>query len=144
MTRETSIEAYHKVKETGMLSTLRLAVFKILCDHGPLTAGEMRKFGGAGMNSGVYGTRLSELVKMGVVKEVEPRPCDVTGHRSIVWDITNEMPVKLPKKVSRKEQKEIVLELIATHGKRGIPTSDEEIGLYMGELREIYKKVRDL
>jgi len=143
-TRETSIEAYHKVKETGLLSTLRLAVFKILCEHGPMTAGEMRKFGGAGMNSGVYGTRLSELQRMGVVKEVETRPCNVTGHRAIVWDITHEMPVKLEKKLSRKERKQVVMDLIVTHGKRSIPLSDEEITLYKGELREIYKRVRDL
>lgn len=144
MTRETSIEAYHKVKETGLLSTLRLAVFKILCENGPMTAGEMRKFTVPGMNSGVYGTRLSELQRMGVVMEKETRPCNVTGHRAIVWDITHEMPVKLEKKLTRKEQKKKLMDLIVVHAKRPIPHSEEEIELYLMELRQIYKNVRDL
>jgi len=142
--RETSIEAYHKVKETGMLSTLRLAVFEILCKHGPMTAGEMRNYGGADMNSGVYGTRLSELERMGVVQELETRKCSTTGHRAIVWGITHEMPVKLEKKVSRKERRENILEAITTHGKKEIPIMPEELETYKNELRDIYIMVRDL
>jgi len=144
-TRETSIEAYYKVKETGLLSTLRLEVFKILCEHGAMTAGEMRDYcGDKVINSGVYATRLSELLRMGVIKEVGKRPCNKTGFTAIVWDITGDMPKALPKKLTRKEKKEAVLNKIATHGNRELPTSSEEINLYKNELREIYRDIQKL
>ncbi len=95
MARETSIEAYHRVKETGILSSLRLKVFEILCFHGPMTANEMRQFGDPNANSGVYSTRLSELREMKIVRESPKRPCKTTGYNAIVWDVITEgIPIK--------------------------------------------------
>ena len=145
MTRQTSIDAYYKVKESGLLSTLRLKVYKIVCEHGPMTAGEMRDYTDKDIpHSGVYTTRLSELQRWGVIKEVGKRPCKTTGFTAIVWDITGDMPVKPQKKLSRKERKELVMEKLVVHGKKSIPNTAEDINLYKNELRDIYRNVRDL
>lgn len=92
--RQTSIQAFYKVKASGILSKLRLKVYEIVCYHGPLTANEMRGHVNTEANSGVFSTRLSELQRMGAVKVVGKRPCNTTGHVALVWDITGDMPVK--------------------------------------------------
>ena len=92
--RQTSIQAFYKVKESGILSKLRLKVYEIVCYHGPLTANEMRKYADSEANSGVFSTRLSELQRMGAVETVGKRPCNTTGHVALVWDITGDMPTK--------------------------------------------------
>lgn len=136
MTRETSIEAYYKAKELGVISGRRLEVYKILCEHGPMTAGEILGYNDS-VHSGVYTTRLSELKAMGAIKEVGKRPCNKTGFTAIVWEITGDMPVKPAKKPTRKERKEVILEDIIALGKKLTSESDKE------ELRAIYVSVRD-
>ena len=100
--RPTSVEAYHKAEESGLLSKLRLKVFKILCDHGPMTANEMRMFGDSNANSGVYSTRLSELERMKIVAATSERACKTTGNKALLWDITNNHPIKLDKRETKK------------------------------------------
>ena len=142
MTRETSIEAYHKAKALGVISGRRLEVYKILCEHGPMTAGEILGYNNS-VHSGVYTTRLSELKAMGAIKEIGKRACDKTGFTAIVWEITGDMPVKPPKKLTRKEKKEKVLDKIVALGKKPMPTTVVEFQLYKKELRVIFVTIRD-
>lgn len=110
--RPTSIEAYYKVKDSGLLSKLRFKVFEIICQYGPMTANEMRMYASPDVNSGVFSTRLSELERMRVVNVVGVRACKTSGYNAMVWDITGDTPIKLiPKKYKSKEQKK--KELIA-------------------------------
>lgn len=109
MTRETSIQAYYKVKESGLLSTVRLKVYEILCYHGPMTAMELAQHTGHKGNSGVYTTRLSELERMGAITTIGERPCSTTGHTALVWEITHRMPTKHPKRITKQEKKDRVI-----------------------------------
>lgn len=44
MTRNTSVEAYHKIKEEGLIGKRQMQVYEILFEHGPLTNSEVWAF----------------------------------------------------------------------------------------------------
>lgn len=104
-TRQTSIEAYTKAKESGLLSELRLKVYEMLCLHGQLTANEVRIHASQhNVNSGVFSTRFSELERMGVIKAIGTRKCSVSGHNALVWEITGDMPKKFDRGETRSQK----------------------------------------
>lgn len=100
MTRDTSIEAYHAIKESGLLSAKRWQVYDILFEHGPLTATGISKYildfdtaiGSAHRN---VHARLDELKKMTVVAEVGKTTCPLTNMTVYKFDVTENMPVPL-------------------------------------------------
>lgn len=108
MVRETSIECYRKIKEQGLLSQLRLEVYDVLYNYGPLTAGEMwsRFFIKQRQRSSIS-ARFSELEEMGCVKVTSERPCGYTGKVSIAWDVTSELPRPLKKYVQETKNQKI-------------------------------------
>lgn len=99
--RQTSIEAYRKIKEEGLLSKARLDVYKALYECGPATAMEIFNFmaqrRGNKVAANVY-ARLSELRSVGVVRELGTVNCSTTKMNVIQWDVTNKLPIKLDKK----------------------------------------------
>lgn len=122
MTRRTSIEAYHQIKDEGLLTEARLVVYEILFERGPLTAGEvflwMRRMNqGHTVVKGSVCARLTELRDTGVVAEVGKRECELTGHTAILWDVTENIPFKLEKRKSKdaviREKDEIIANLKA-------------------------------
>ncbi len=99
--RPTSAEAYRLAEESGLLSRMRLEVFRFLCFKGPSTQHEIDVgCAGQGERAASYHKRVSELVKMGVVAEVGQRPCTITKNQAVVWDVTGRMPTSLPPRVS--------------------------------------------
>lgn len=102
MVRETSIEIYNKIKETGVLSRRRFEVYGVLFENGPLTGGQVKKILVSKQYvNGVSETvrnRITELVKMGAVKELGSVPCPVTGNTSILFDVTANYPKKIKTK----------------------------------------------
>ena len=104
MTRDTSIEAYRKIKEEGLLSKLRFSVYECLYQHGPMTQGEVwsRYFHHRQRHD--IGPRFAELLKRGVIKNVAYRPCTLTGNVSMVWDVTSNLPSEPIKTISKREQ----------------------------------------
>lgn len=106
MSRQTSIETYHKIKEEGLLSQRRWQIYDILFHNGPMTAGEifdygLRKFIWSRAVKGGICARLTELRQLGVAVELEPRECKVSGQVTILWELNNKLPVKWdkPKKI---------------------------------------------
>lgn len=55
--------------------------------------------------------RLNELVEMGCAREVQTRPCKVTGNRVIEYDVTSKMPKKLERKEPTKLKRVNALKL---------------------------------
>ncbi len=123
MTRDTSVEAYREIKENGLLSKQRWEVYDLLFEYGPRTAAELwqvsprrhtQDYRPANIN------RLGELRDCGVVKELEPRKCSVTGRRVIVWDVTRYTPVKPVKKCRESKavlaEREACAEIAWRHG----------------------------
>lgn len=105
--RRTSIDAYNKIKENGLLSRRRLEVYEVLFYNGPLTSGEafqlLNKLSPI-RNLTQSRARFTELCQMGVIYEVRTRVCRVTGMNVIEWDVTDRLPIKLekPKRVKCK------------------------------------------
>jgi len=99
MNRRTSVAAYTKIKDQGLLSTRRFQAYEALYHHGPLTAAECwKKCPGAQIDS--IRPRMAELRDLGVIVEVGEKECSVTGMRAILWDVTEALPKKLDKKPS--------------------------------------------
>jgi hypothetical protein len=89
--RQTSIEAYHSIKNSGVLGERRTQVYVHLYKNGPCTAQEI--FKGIGCDTNQSG-RLTEMRDLGVVEEIGERECSITGHRVILWDVTSSLPKK--------------------------------------------------
>lgn len=96
MVRETSIEAYNYIKENGFISKARFDVYEHLFYHGPCTAKQVViAFVSSGIDlRGTVTPRFSELKNLGIIKEVGTTKCEESGHRVILWDVTNFMPEK--------------------------------------------------
>jgi len=102
MTRQTSIEAYNKIKDEGLLSERRWQVYDCLYDIGPATGGEVfkemkRRYGMLVPTNSNTTTRLGELRDMGVVSELGTRTCSVSSQKVILWDCTSNLPIKFEK-----------------------------------------------
>lgn len=95
--RETSVEAYEKIKASGLLSKRRWQVYDILFRCGPLTARQIAE------DFGVPGgwKRCSELQEMGLIREVGTRVDSKTQQTVLVWDVTvADTPRQLPQRQS--------------------------------------------
>lgn len=94
--RETSIKAYNTIKDNGLLSNLRWLVYSWLYNNGPSIGRKVYEALGAGSeNSGTYQTRISELVRMDVVKECGVVKSEFSGHDVLLFDVTSNLPRKL-------------------------------------------------
>ena len=100
--RETSIEAYHKIKETGLLTRLRWVVYDYLFHNGPKTQRQaVQDLSNSFESNGTFSSRFAELKRMGAVKEVGKIKCDFTGKNVYLWDVTKELPKKLEKQETK-------------------------------------------
>jgi hypothetical protein len=113
MTRQTSIDAYYEIKQSGLLSKLRFEVYEYVYNNGPSTAKAIFKglskivvaAGKEQPNSGVYTTRCSELRELGVFRELPKIKCPDSGHMVIEWDvIRTALPVAPKTKTTRQQQ----------------------------------------
>ena len=99
MMRDTSLDAYYKIRDEGLLSKRRFEVYEALVKHGPCTANELFrkwKYRSHITQQNIH-PRLGELRERGVVEEVRVKPCEVTGRMAIVWKANGKMPVKWDK-----------------------------------------------
>lgn len=99
MIRDTSIEAYEKIRAGNLLSKRRLEIYVELFDNGPMTANEIFRNirGVSSINQANIPARLNEMRWMGVVRELGTQKCSVTGNDVILWDVTAKVPEKFKK-----------------------------------------------
>lgn len=104
MIRETSTEAYHKIKEDGLLSKRRFEVYDYVFNNGPCTSKKAYKNLCAYKitNPSSYIGRFTELRNSGGLKEVGHEIDADSGMRCILWDVTKNIPVKADKKLETK------------------------------------------
>ncbi len=109
MARQTSVDAYNKAKEKGLLTGKRLAIYEVLIQNGPLTTNEIfaKLVVSSKMNHPNVHARLAELRDMDAVRELGTKKCSVTGNLVILWDVTDNVPVKFSKKLSVGQRLEI-------------------------------------
>lgn len=115
MTRQTSIDAYNKIKADGLLNGRRMQVYETLFAHGPLTARQVWRMVDPEAPTGGITTRLSELRERTCVAEVGKVIEPETGHEVILWDVTPWLPVEPPYLCSPKACQEIGDATAQTH-----------------------------
>lgn len=97
MIRDTSINAYHEIESRGLLSERRMEAYRLLFNHGPCTAMELRSLMPKGVVDSQIRARLNELRKLGVAKEIGTKRCSITSMEVIIWDVTSHIPTKILK-----------------------------------------------
>jgi hypothetical protein len=141
--RDTSIEIYRKITESGLIGQKQLDVFRIIYANGPLTGSQiskqMQSLGFVSHVSETVRNRINELRNMGVVKELGKVPCPITGNTVYQYDITGNLPVRPEKKLPKKEERAIIKALLIDIGKT-VPMSDEKKEV----LQTIWKHVKKL
>lgn len=147
MARETSIEAYRYLVESGKLSERRLQVYQILFKYGPMSGGMVVEKARAVLpisNSGTLNTRLSELREMGLAKEVGTKECEVTGRKVIYWDVTSEKEPKPLKRKNKTKEKidsfeKTLDQLRSIFLRMNMATNEGQIGIWSVEASWVYK-----
>jgi nicotinamide mononucleotide (NMN) deamidase PncC len=91
MARETSMQCYESIKNGGYLSKAQAEVWETLIAAGPATAGEIHAILHHNSRNNI-GSRISEMRSIGVVGEKGTRPCKVSGHICILWEVRDQMP----------------------------------------------------
>ena len=91
--RETSKEIFETIKQTGFLKGWRLKVYEHLFQHGPLTAQQLIEQLHP-KNRSTVDARLGELKRMAAVRNTGETTND-SGHKVLLWDVTNNSPKKL-------------------------------------------------
>lgn len=109
MTRQTSIEAYRAIEESGLLSKRRWEVYRHVWHHGPLTQNEAARILTPGNVSGTISGRFSELKEMGLLIEVGKKNDPITGKSNYLWDATDRrVPIIKEKKTQEPTYKDII------------------------------------
>jgi hypothetical protein len=102
--RETSLEAFHTIKENGLLSERRWRVYEIVFTFGPMIGSKVAEIYQANYGktsaSETIRNRLTELRDSGAIKEVGKTLDPKTGMKVLLWDVTS----KLPEKIDRKKK----------------------------------------
>lgn len=88
--RQTSLEAYQSLRDSGVLSNLRWAVYDALFHHGPMTRNELdARLKGQSTINASYSRRLTELESIGLAHRPETKLCPHTNRRCDAWDVTS-------------------------------------------------------
>lgn len=101
--RQTSVESYNFIRESGALSKLRWTVYDYIYNKGPSTQREVvLALSQEKESNGTFSSRFSELKRLGLLSEVGTTECKFTGRKVLLWDVTD----KLPRVITRREQLE--------------------------------------
>ena len=143
MIQTTSIDTYHAIKNSGLISEKRLKVFDIFYQNPKgLTGAEVseiyRRENPTSQHSETIRNRITELVQMGVLVEIGVVECQFSKRSVMKWCCVDKMPIPLEKKPTRKEQIKEILNDITAFGK-SLQSEEEKI-----VLRTIYHKVKAL
>jgi hypothetical protein len=143
MAQTTSIETYHAIKDSGLISEKRMKVFDIFYRNpNGLTGAEVseiyRQQNPTSQHSETIRNRITELVQMGVLAEVGVVECQFSKRSVMKWRCIDRMPIPLEKKVTRKEQLKEILKDVVRLGE-SLESEQDKIAL-----RSIYWKIKAL
>lgn len=113
---ENSRLAYLSIVNGGLLGRAYLAIYRYIYEHGPTTRNRLDSALCPGKSNPWPSRRLVEMERMGVLAVVGQDKTD--GTPADLWDVTDRLPVKPPKRLSlrdrvRRALKEIECELAA-------------------------------
>ena len=143
MVQKTSVETYHAIKNSGLISEKRMKVFDIFyLNPTGLTGSEVseiyRKENPTSQHSETIRNRITELFQMGVLAEVGVVECQFSKRNVMKWCCIDKMPIPLEKKLTRKEQVNEILKVITVFG-TSLKSEEDKI-----VLRTIYHKIKKL
>ena len=143
MLQKTSVETYHAIKNSGLISEKRMKVFDIFyLNPQGLTGSEVseiyRKENPTSQHSETIRNRITELFQMGVLAEVGVVECQFSKRNVMKWCCIDKMPIPLEKKLTRKEQVNEILKDITLFG-TSLKSEEDKI-----VLRTIYHKLKNL
>ncbi|WP_340156711.1 hypothetical protein [uncultured Winogradskyella sp.] len=93
--RQTSIDCYNQIKNSGLLSKRRFETYEAMVKIAPCTASEVQKSINYFDGGRDCMKRISELNKLGVIYDKGTRTCNVTGRNVVEWDLTDRLPVNV-------------------------------------------------
>ena len=142
MVQKTSIQTYHSIKNSGILSDKRMKVYEIFYEHpegltGTQVSNIFKQLHPTAQHSETIRNRITELRDMGVLSEVGMVECEFTNRQVMKFMLNDNMPVALTKKKSLNERIDDVLESITIFSSQ--LTSEQKV-----HLRNIYKQVNSL
>ena len=140
MSRQTSIDVYHRIQKEGLLSKRRWEVYDVLYRFGVQTSAEVVDR----INSSKHNVnplsqsraRFTELRDMGVVEEMGTKLCEITGNNVIAWRVTDNLPKIIIKETKAQKIKRILNDIKDL----GIRLPEE----YKQDLRLIYHEVEKI
>lgn len=91
--RHTSVETYNQIESEGLLSHMRMVVYKSIYKNGPLTISECTNIINS-IDSKSISPRFAELERVGVITDVGLKICSITGRNVTLWQTTNKLPIK--------------------------------------------------
>lgn len=103
--RQTSLDAYHAIKNSGALGRLQTKVYEYVFENGPVSMMQTNiDLNQDKYSNGSYTSRFAELRKADVIHEVGKHVCPHTGKTVTLWDVTGRLPKILTKREKILEQ----------------------------------------
>jgi hypothetical protein len=97
MTRQTSIDSYNTLRDSGALGRRRWEAYDDVFRNGPCTSGELAQR--TGMTKRDAASRCAELRTRGLLRELGTQVCTTSGRTVISWDVTaRNAPIPQPPK----------------------------------------------
>ena len=103
--RQTSIDCYNQIKNSGLLSKRRFETYEAMVKIAPCTASEVQKSINYFNGGRDCMKRISELNKLGVIYDKRTRTCNVTGRNVVEWDLTDRLPVNVKSSINTKKHR---------------------------------------
>lgn len=146
MVQKTSVETYHSIKNSGLISEKRMKVYEILYENPQGLTGTQvseifkEKYPSA-KHSETIRNRITELRDMGVVLDMGVVECEFTNRKVLKWCTSDNLPLKIGKKSTLKEKVDEILEQVKLFGisvKGTLPEDETK------KLRNIYYQIENL
>ena len=139
MIRDTSVESYKQVVESGYLTTRLIRAYDIVFRFGPLTSREANKrFVGEydEDNLNLFRSLLSQLQDIGVIATGEKVKCPQSLKNVYQFDVTGSLPTK-PKKVTMADKKRDLLATVERLDKGTWPWCAMEIDTLKSQINNL-------
>lgn len=110
MIRSTSLEAYNTIRANGSLGRMMWTAYDIVYRHGPKTVNEIMQIAKkenpemTHQSMETIHKRLSDLTRMGLLRECGTMKCPITGFTVVIREVTNEDTPSKPDKIPLKKQ----------------------------------------
>lgn len=143
MINSVSVEVYHSIKNSGILSDKRMKVYDIFYENPQgLTGSEVSEIYKSKYPSSKHSetirNRITELRDMGVLDEIDIVTCQYTNRSVTKFRLNHKMPTSLEKKETLNEKLDKILQNIVELG-----YSMQE-GEQKNKLRLIHREVKNL